>query len=88
MAKYEIREDGPNGSVEVEPHKIVRTYKKRLGRDGKLEIAMHDVSSVHLHRRAGADEVVVKARDAEYKWKIAGDGNAKRLVEEIKAHGG
>ena len=47
-----------------------------------------DVSKVHLDRRIGADEVVVEVHDAEYRWKIAGSGNAKRLVEEIEAHGG
>jgi hypothetical protein len=88
MGTYEIREDGPNGSVDVEPDKIVRRYKKRLGRDRELKIAMRDVSSVHVDHRIGTNAVVLKAHDTEYTWKIAGDGNAKRLVDEIKGYGG
>ena len=86
MTKYTIRESGADGSVEVKPDKIIRRYKKRLGRDHKVEIPMRDVASVHLDRRIGADAVEVKTRDAEYKWKIAGDGNAKKLADEIRFH--
>ena len=86
MAKYTIRESGADGSVEVEPDRIIRRYKKRLGRDHKLEIPMREVKSVHLDRRIGADAVEVKTRDAKYKWKIAGDGNAKKLADEISFH--
>ena len=31
-----------------------------------------------------AGVVKVKTRDAEYEWKVAGDGNAQRLADEIK----
>jgi hypothetical protein len=86
MAKYTIRESGADGSVEVKPDMIIRRYKKRLGRDHKLEIPMRKVSSVHVDHRIGADAVKVKTDDAEYKWKIAGDGNAKKLADEITYH--
>jgi len=86
MTKYTIREGGADGSVEVKSDMIIRRYKKRLGRDHKLEIPMKKVSSVHLDRRIGADAVKLKTDDAEYKWKIAGDGNAKKLADEITYH--
>jgi hypothetical protein len=86
MTKYTIREGGADGSVEVKSDMIIRRYKKRLGRDHKLEIPMRKVSSVHLDRRIGADAVKLKTDDAEYKWKIAGDGNAKKLADEIRYH--
>lgn len=86
MSKYTIRESGANGSVEVKPDKIIRRFKKRLGRDHKVEIPMKDVSSVHRDGRIGADAVEVKTRDAKYKWKIAGNGNAKKLADEIRLY--
>jgi len=85
MGKYTVKEDGNNGSVEVKPDEIIRTYKKRFGRDDKLHIPMRSVASVHHDRQIGGDVVTVKARGAVYTWKMS-DDDAKKLTSEITTH--
>lgn len=82
MGKYKIKEDGNNGSVEVQPGEIIRTHKKRLRRDDKMHIPMLAVSSVHHERKIGGDIVTVTARGAVYQWKLA-DRDAKKMTAEI-----
>lgn len=83
MGKYTIREDGNNGSVEVERDDIVRTHKRRLGRDDKVKIPVRMISSVDLDRQVGGDVVTVQTPGATYEWKLA-DDDAAKLVAEIE----
>ena len=83
MAKYTIKEDGDNGSVEIDGDELVRTHKRRLGRDDKVRIPLRTVTSVELDRQVGGDVVTVKTPGATYEWKLS-DDDAKRLAAEIE----
>jgi len=80
MATYKIHESGRNGTVEVLNDRIVRTLKKRLGRDDTQTIPMRAVVAVHHDRRTGRDKVRVDTSGQSYEWKVT-DG--KSLVEEL-----
>jgi len=82
MAVYKIHESGRNGTVEVLDDRIVRTLKKRLGRDDTQTIPIRAVVAVHHDRRAGRDRVRLDTGGAAYEWKVS-DG--KGLVEELNA---
>ncbi len=83
MAKYTIKEDGGNGSVEVDRDDIVRTHARRLGRDDEVKIPLRTVTSVEIDRQAGGDVVTVRAAGATYEWKLD-DDDAKQLAAEIE----
>ncbi|MEP1126371.1 MAG: hypothetical protein ABJH68_21010 [Ilumatobacter sp.] len=83
MAKYAIKEDGDNGSVEIDRDEIVRTHTRRLGRDDEIRIPLRTVTSVELDRQVGGDVVTVKTPGATYEWKLA-DDDAKQLAAEIE----
>ena len=85
MGKFTVKEDGNNGSVEVNADEIVRTHKRRLGRDDKVRIPMRTVSSVDHDSQLGGDVVTVKTPGAVYAWKLS-DDEAKQLTAEIKAY--
>jgi len=82
MASYKIHESGRNGTVEVLDDRIIRTLKKRLGRDDTQTIPMRAVVAVHHDRRAGRDRVRLDTGGSSYEWKVS-DG--KGLVEELNA---
>ena len=84
MAKYTVKEDGNNGSVEIDGDDIVRTHEKRLARDDEVRIPLRTVSSVKVDRQIGGDVVEVSARDAEYEWKLS-DDDAERFAAEIRS---
>lgn len=83
MAKYTIKEDGNNGTVEVDGDEIVRTHERRLGRDDEVRIPLRTVTSVELDRQVGGDVVTVKTSGATYEWKLD-DDDAKELAAEIE----
>lgn len=85
MGKYTIKEDGDNGSVEVDRDEIVRTHKRRLGRDDEVKISMRTITSVEVDRQIGGDVVTVKTPGAIYEWKLD-DDDAKQLAAEIETH--
>lgn len=85
MGKFKVKEEGNNGTVEVKPDEIIRTYKKRFGRGDKMRIPMGTVSSVEHKRKLGADVVTVTARGAVFTWKVAND-DAKQLTAEIMTY--
>lgn len=82
MATYKIHESGRNGTIEILDDRIIRTLKKRLGRDDTQTIPMHAITAVHHDRRAGRDRVRLDTSGQSYEWKVT-DG--KGLVEELNA---
>lgn len=79
--QYAVREAGKNGTVEVLPDRIVRTFKKRLGKDDVQTIPVRGVTGVHHDRkRVGADVVTVSVGPTTYIWKT---GQASALVDEM-----
>ena len=83
--RYTVREDGPNGSVEVRQDEIIRIYNNGFGRDDTMRIPMRTVTSVDHDRQLGGDVVTVRAIDAVYTWKLA-DGDAENLSNEITSY--
>ena len=79
---YEIMEDGTNGTVQVLPGWIVRTYKNLGSADHQLQIPIGIVKSVDHDRQMGGDVVTVKTDDAVFKWKL-GDTDAALLTAEL-----
>ena len=82
MATYKIHESGRNGTVEVLDDRIVRTLRKRLGRDDTQTIPMRAVVAVHHARRAGRDKVRLDTSGQSYEWKVS---NGSQLVEDLNA---
>ena len=85
MAKYTIKEDGKNGSVEIDSGDIVRTYNKRLGRDDEVRIPLRTVKSVDLDRQMGGDVVKVVTSDATFEWKLS-DDDANMSAPQVREH--
>lgn len=79
---YKIHERGRNGSVEVLEDRIVRTLRRRLGREDTQTIAFRAITAVHHDRRVGRDRVRIETSRASYEWKVT-DGAG--LVEELNA---
>ncbi len=82
MATYRIHESGRNGTVEILDDRIVRTLRKRLGRDDTQTIPIRAITAVHHDRRVGRDRVRLDTSGASYEWKVT-DG--KSLIEELNA---
>jgi len=87
MGTYVVREDGKNGSVEVTPTMIVRTIKKRLGRDDQEMIPMKAISSArHDRKRVGTDVVTLHTSGKVFEWKIAKSDQAAAMVAEVMGY--
>lgn len=87
VGNYTVREDGKNGQVEVQPTVIVRTVKKRLGRDDQEMIPMKAVTSAaHNRKRVGTDVVTLHTAGKTFEWKIANSAKAQEMVAEIMGH--
>ena len=82
MTTFKIHEEGRNGTVEVFDDRIVRTLKKRLGRDDTQTIPIRAVTAVHHDRRTGRDRVRLDTAGASYEWKVS---NGRQLVDELNA---
>jgi hypothetical protein len=81
--EWMIREDGKNGSVRLEPKALVRTFRKRLGKDDVLTIPLRSISSVHHDRRSlGTDIVTVTAGHTPHRWKVR---DAESFVATLNA---
>lgn len=66
-----IKEDGRNGSVILTGPALVRTFKRRLGKDDVMTIPLRSITSVHLDRRSlGTDVVTVTSGHAGHQWKV------------------
>lgn len=51
MSSYMVREDGKNGTVEILDDRIIRTRKKRLGKDDTQTIPLKAISAVSHDRK-------------------------------------
>ena len=82
MAEYTVREDGKNGTVEVLPDRIVRTFKKLIGKDDVNTIPIKAVTSIHHDRKTlGTDLVRIQVGMVTYEWKVKG---AEQMVAEVQ----
>ncbi len=79
--KFNIREDGKNGTVEIFPDRLVRTRKKRVGKDDVQTIPMKSISGVHHNRKTvGTDVVKLDVGSVSYEWKVS---NAESMVAAL-----
>jgi hypothetical protein len=78
---HKIKEDGKNGTVDVQGDRIVRTIKKTLGRDDTQTIPVRSIHEVKVDRKLmGSDVVVVSTSAKSYTWKSP---TAEALSDEI-----
>lgn len=83
MSEYMIREDGKNGTVEILDDRIVRTRKKRMGKDDVQTIPIKAITAVaHDRKTLGTDEVKLTIGSVSYEWKVK---DAERMVAELHA---
>lgn len=81
MSEYMIREEGKNGTVEILDDRIVRTHKKRVGKDDVQTIPMKAVTGVsHDRKTLGTDEIKLTVGSITYEWKVK---DAERMVAEL-----
>jgi len=82
MAEYTVREEGKNGTVEVLPDRIVRTFKKLIGKDDVNTIPIKAVTSIHHDRKTlGTDLVRIQVGMVTYEWKVK---DAEQMVAEVQ----
>ncbi len=82
---FEIREEGKNGAVHIENSKVVRTLRKRMGKDDRQAIQASAIQAVHHDRKTlGTDVVVLRTAVGEYQWKVKNSRRAEQLVREIE----
>jgi len=82
MAEYTVREEGKNGTVEVLPDRIVRTFKKLIGKNDVNTIPIKAVTSIHHDRKTlGTDLVRIQVGTVTYEWKVKG---AEQMVAEVQ----
>ena len=82
MAEYMVREDGKNGTVEVLQDRIVRTFKKLIGKDDVNTIPIKAVTSIHHDRKTlGTDLVRIQVGTVTYEWKVK---DAEQMVAEVQ----
>ena len=81
MARYLIREEGKNGTVEILDDRLVRERKKRIGKTDIQTIPLRSVSGVHHDRKTlGTDLVRLDVGPVSYEWKVK---NAEEMVAEL-----
>jgi hypothetical protein len=82
MAEYMVREDGKNGTVQILEDRIVRTRKKRVGKDDVQTIPSRPSLGAHDRKTLGTDEVKMTVGSVSYDWKVK---NAEEMVAELHA---
>lgn len=83
MGQYVIREEGKNGSVQILEDRIIRTQKKRLGKDDVQTIPIKAVTAVSYDRKTlGTNGVKLTVGSVNYEWKVK---NAEEMVDELNA---
>lgn len=83
MGTWKIRESGKNGTVQVMPDRLVRTLKKRIGKDDVQLIPIKHITSVHHDRKSlSTDKVLVQAGVTTYEWKVSKAESFVRAVNE------
>lgn len=81
MGTYAIREEGKNGSVEIQKDRIVRTRKKHVGKDDIQTIPIAAITGVsHDRKTVGTDQVHLQVGSVTYQWKVS---SAERMVAEL-----
>jgi hypothetical protein len=81
MTQYMVREEGKNGLVEIFDDRIVRTRKKRIGKDDVQTIPIKAVTGVaHDRKTVGTDQVKLTIGSVTYEWKVK---NAEQMVHEL-----
>jgi hypothetical protein len=82
MSTYTVKEEGKNGTIEVQPDRIVRTIRKLIGRDDTQTIPLKSVTAIrHDRKMLGSDYVQLDAGIATYTWKVK---DAESLVHEVQ----
>ena len=78
---YRIREKGKNGTLEITSDFLIRTIKKRLGKDDRETIPIRAISSVrHDRKQMKTDDVQVVTSGQVWEWKVK---NAEKFVAEL-----
>ena len=78
---YTIREKGKNGTLEITSDFLIRTIKKRLGKDDRETIPIRAISSVrHDRKRMKTDDVQVVTSGQVWEWKVK---NAEKFAAEL-----
>ena len=78
---YTIREKGKNGTLEITSDFLIRTIKKRLGKDDRETIPIRAISSVrHDRKRMKTDDVQVVTSGQVWECKVK---NAEKFVAEL-----
>ena len=81
MARYMIREEGKNGTVEILEDRLVRERKKRIGKTDIQTIPLRSVTGVHHDRKTlGTDLVRLDVGAVSYEWKVK---DAEEMVAEL-----
>ena len=75
---FKIREGGKNGTVEIQADRIIRIFKKMVGKDDIQTIPIKSISGVHHDRKTlGTDLVKLDIGAVSYEWKVS---NAEQMV--------
>lgn len=81
---YEIKEEGRNGSVEVDGTMIVRTFERTLGKDDVQQIPLSSVTSVEVdHQTLRSDLLTLHVHQQSYTWKMP---EAQAFADEVMAN--
>ncbi|MDP9201117.1 MAG: hypothetical protein M3P26_04190 [Gemmatimonadota bacterium] len=82
MSEYMVREEGKNGTIEVLEDRIVRTIKRRMGKNDVQTIPIKAITGVsHNRKTLGTDEVTLQIGGATaYTWKVK---DAEDMVAEL-----
>ncbi len=80
---YEIKEEGRNGSVEVDGTMIVRTFERTLGKDDVQRIPLSQVTGVEVdNKNMRSDLLTLRVGPDSYTWKMP---EAEAFASEVLA---
>ena len=80
---YEIKEEGRNGSVEIEGNAIVRTHERTLGKDDVQHIPLSQVTGVEVdNQNLRSDLLTLRVGPDTYTWKMP---EAQAFADEVLA---
>ena len=83
---YEIKEEGRNGSVEIDGNTIVRRFTKTLGNDDIQQIPLSGVTGVEVDNRPmRSDILTLHVNQQSYTWKMP---DAQAFADEVMANMG
>lgn len=80
---YEIKEEGRNGSVEVDGNMIVRTFERTLGKDDIQRIPLAQVTGVEVdNQNLRSDLLTLRVGPDSYTWTMP---DAEAFASEVLA---